>query len=333
MHKSKLHIVWIFSLAIAVLCSAYTVKAQMVSQYTMWNQNHYLVNPAAAGNLNYSDANLGYRQQWTGVKHAPRTFYATYHSVLNKPKTYQRSALRISSSSSIRGYNKRRRRPTIKHALGGTLNNNEFGAFKNSSIYVSYAFHLPVYKNMMLSFGASGGLSSYGFDDSRALTAESNDPVYDAYVAGENSNKLNANSGIYLYDENFFVGYAGYQLLQNKLEIADIKTNSKESNLKVHHFFIGGYHFDLTNDFRLTSAVMAKKLNPNPLSLDLSATLTYQQEVHLGLAYRGGDAISVLLGMQLNHFMKLGYSYDYTLSELSERSNGSHELFLGMTLY
>mgnify|MGYP000691720749 CR=1 FL=1 len=333
MLKIELHITKALLVVVLLMGLSFTVHSQMVSQYTMWNQNHYLINPAAAGNLNYSDVNLGYRQQWTGVKHAPRTFYATYHSVLNKPRTYQRSALRISSSSSIRGYNKRTRRPTIKHALGGTLNNNEFGAFKNSSIYLSYAFHLPVYKDLMLSFGASGGLSSYGFDESRALAAESNDPIFDAYVTGENSNKINANSGIYLYSERFFVGYSGFQLLQNKLEIADIKTNSKETNLKVHHFLVGGYNFDLTNDFRLTPAVMLKKLNPNPLSFDFTTTLTYRQEIYMGLGYRGEDAVSVMLGMQLNHFMKVGYSYDYTLSELSERSTGSHELFIGMTLF
>jgi len=322
----------IVSIIVVYIMAGFSLNAQMVSQYTMWNQNHYLVNPAAAGNLNYTDVGIGYRKQWTGVKNAPQTFYATIHSVLNKPKTFERSALRISSSQN-RSYRGRGGKKMLKHALGANLSTNEFGAFKNSSVLVSYALHLPIYNDLRLSFGVSGGLNNYGFDESRAIAAENNDPIYEAYVQGENSNKVNANSGIYLYSDRFFVGYSANQLLQNNLELADIQTTSEESNLKIHHFVIGGYHFDLTNDFRLTPTVMIKKLDPNPISYDINLTLSYRQEIYIGVANRGEDAISVMLGMQLNNYMKFGYSYDYTISELSERSTGSHELFIGLTLF
>lgn len=50
-----------------------------------------------------------------------------------------------------------------------------------------------------------------------------------------------------------------------------------------------------------------------------------------GFWYRNADAFIVLLGVQQGPF-KLGYSYDVTISKLSNRSAGSHEISLQMTL-
>lgn len=314
-----------------------SMYAQNVSQYTMWNQNHYLVNPAAAGNQNYFDAALGFRRQWAGVKDAPRTFYATAHSVLNRPKTHERSALRISSLNRDGVYKKTKSlsKPMVKHALGGSVVSSEFGAFETNEAMLTYALHLPLYKDISLSFGLSGGLNNFGFNQSKAQVIQENDPTYDAYVAGENANQLNINAGTYVYSDRFFFGYAAHHLLQNEMELADIATNPDGGivNLEIYHYVMGGYNFDLSNDFRLTPNVLFKQLGNNPSSFDINATLTFKQFIYGGLTYRSEDAISLMGGIQLNHLLRMGYAYDYTTSDLNERANGSHEIFLGMTLF
>ncbi len=47
-----------------------------------------------------------------------------------------------------------------------------------------------------------------------------------------------------------------------------------------------------------------------------------------GLWYRFGDAIIATLGVQFKGF-KLGYSYDITISKLSNAAGGAHEISLG----
>ncbi|MBD98821.1 MAG: hypothetical protein CMO34_03175 [Verrucomicrobia bacterium] len=311
--------------------------AQNISQYTMWNQNHYLINPAAAGNQNYFDAALGFRRQWAGVKDAPRTFYATAHSVLNRPKTHERSALRISSLNRNGVYKKSKSlsKPMVKHALGGSVVSSEFGAFESNEAMLTYALHLPIYKDISLSFGLSGGLNNFGFNQSKATVIQENDPTYAAYVAGENANQLNINAGTYLYSDKFFFGYSAQHLLQNELQLADISTNPDGGivNFEIYHYLMGGYNFDLTNDFRLSPNILFKQLGNNPASFDLNATLTFKQFIYGGLTYRSEDAISIMGGIQINHLLRMGYAYDYTTSDLNERSNGSHEIFLGVTLF
>ena len=46
----KRYILLAFTLLVTVV-----VQSQTVQQYTMYNQNHYLINPAAAGNENFAD--------------------------------------------------------------------------------------------------------------------------------------------------------------------------------------------------------------------------------------------------------------------------------------
>lgn len=311
------------------------IEAQTIGQFTMWNQNHYIVNPAAAGNLDYFDVAVGYRRQWAGIKEAPKTIYATGHTVLNRPKTFERSALRGSETENLSTYKKGKNlsKPMVKHALGGKISSNEFGAFKKTEATLTYALHLPLFKDVSLSFGLSGGLNNYGLNESRINAIQENDPIVNAYLSGENSNKLNIDAGTYIYSDKFFLGYSANQILQNDLDIADVNITSGLSSVEIHHFLIGGYNFDLSNNLRLTPNVIAKSIKNNPESLDFNATLTYKESIYGGLTFRTTDAISLMGGVQLSNLFRMGYAYDYTMSELKAQSNGSHEIFIGLTLF
>lgn len=309
-------------------------EAQISQQYTIWNQNHYLINPAAAGNKSFWDIAVGYRQQWAGVSNSPSSFYGTAHGALNQPKKYQRSALATSrTSSGLYSKNGKVRTIKLKHALGATVNNSENGAFKRTDAALTYSLHLPLYRDMYLSFGLSSGIGNYSFDAGKAEVLLGGDPTYNAYATGENANQFNVDAGTYLYSDKFFFGYSAKQLLQNDLGLAEGLTTGSETTLSINHYIMGGYNIDLTNSFVLTPSVLYKSLGENPASYDINVVLTFKQALYAGLAYRDEDAISLLFGMQFNHFLKAGYAYDYTTSEIKEQSSGSHELFIGLTLF
>ena len=308
-------------------------NAQAIGQFTMWNQNHFIVNPAAAGNMEYLDAAMGYRRQWAGIKEAPSTFYGTAHTVLNRPKRTEVSSLRGTSSAIQAIGSEVKKRVRLKHAAGVMLNTSEFGAFKKSEISATYALHFPITREIRLSFGLSAGLNNFGFDESKTQVIEANDPIYNSYFIGQNQNLFNVNSGAYLYSDRFFVGYSANQILQNKLELSELKSAGDVAAISMHHFIMAGYNYDLNNNVRITPSILAKKLKSNPLSIDFSATVTYRQAMYVGLTYRTTDAISIIGGYQFSHLLRAGYSYDYTLSELREASSGSHEVFIGFTLF
>ena len=209
-----------------------TVFSQIIQQYTLWNQNHYLINPAAAGNKENIDIAVGFREQWSGVANAPQSYYATGHAVLNRPKSFQKSALYTSKTArptrALRG-----RRSYVKHALGGMLNSGENGAFKKTQAVLTYALHLPIKNGLYLSFGLSGGLSNFGFNESKASVLFENDPTYNSYASSANTNLFNADAGTYLYSDKFFVGYSAKQILRNQLKLADVTVDNDPTSLEM----------------------------------------------------------------------------------------------------
>lgn len=311
-----------------IMFSCY-VNGQTVQQYTMFNLNHYIVNPAAAGYENFADVRVGYRRQWSGVQEAPTMYYLSGHTVLNRPKNYQRSAVRMSNTWA----HPSRRKPMAKHAVGGIVNSSEFGAFERLEITGSYAFHLPVNREISFSMGLSAGLKSFNFDETKGDVLYSGDPVYDAYASSNQSNKFNVNTGFYLYSDKFYFGYSALQLVENEIGLSNIVVETGSEKFDMHHYVLGGYHFDLTNDVRVSPGFLVKKVGNNPLSYDINAMLTYKQFLSTGLAYRSQDAISILLSYHLNGLIKFGYSYDYNTSEIRNVSNGSNELFIAFTIY
>ncbi len=321
----------IFNLSFILLFSL-SAKAQIAEQYSLFTENHYLVNPAAAGYKEYLDVAIGYRKQWAGSANSPTTFYATAHSILRRTITSERSALRISSSKNEKTL-QTLSEPKVNHALGARINSSEFGAFSKSEFMLTYAIHLPLYKKIILSFGLSAGLNNFGFDESKATVLEIGDPVYNAYASGNNSNKLNVNSGVYIHNDHFFIGYSANQLLQNDLDVENKDIALGDNKMLIQHYILGGYNFILSNDFKLTPTVLLKQINPNPLSYDINLTLNYRNQINFGLGYRSEDAVTALLGLQINHFLRAGYAYDYLLTDIKQVSNGSHELFIGLTLF
>ena len=63
-----------------------------------------------------------------------------------------------------------------------------------------------------------------------------------------------------------------------------------------------------------------------PLQLEVGSTVTWKSMAWAGFSYRTGDALSMLLGYTYQDYISFGYSYDFTTSNLSTYSGGSHEL-------
>jgi len=49
-----------------------------------------------------------------------------------------------------------------------------------------------------------------------------------------------------------------------------------------------------------------------------------------GLSYRTGDAASLLIGYTYKNSLSFGYSYDFTTSNISQYSTGTHEILFSV---
>ena len=55
----------------------------------------------------------------------------------------------------------------------------------------------------------------------------------------------------------------------------------------------------------------------------------YDETIWFGVSYRTNDAIIGIIEYQANKRFRVGYSYDFTITEIGNYSNGSHEIMIG----
>jgi len=67
------------------------------------------------------------------------------------------------------------------------------------------------------------------------------------------------------------------------------------------------------------------------LLFDLNANFLFNEKVWLGAAYRineNTEAIGAIADFQVSKQLRLGYAYEYPLSDLNSFTGGSHEILL-----
>lgn len=310
--------------------------AQQLPQYSQYMHNLYVVNPASAGMNDYLDVNLSFRQQWTGIDEAPRTYYLSATGALGKGEKPEHKSLSIPISrpdlySPNVGSDAKRK---LKHGLGGIAMVDEYGPFQRTIVNLGYALHIPVGKTFYASVGASLGWSGLQFDNSNIILEDQNDNTYNDFVGrGDRTNMFDLNLGVMFYNENLFVGYGLYQILQNNVKLGGSNLNISEAQLADHHYIVAGYRIGVGENIGITPSTMIKNQGPAPVSFDVNMKFDYQRKYWLGFSYRHEDAAVAMLGVTIADLIRVGYSYDYTLSELNDFSNGSHEIVLGLMLF
>lgn len=308
---------------------------QQLPQFSQFSRNQYMVNPAACGVYDFLDITVGGRYQWAGFDDAPKTGYAYVCAVLKRKRNEFVPSLRtsqgiISSPKVATG--------KFKHAVGGQIISDQYGAFGKLSFAGTYALHLPVSKKVNLSFGTKIGISNDRFNKDRAqvlsqmpgATTYITDDEYNEFVASQGRiNYLNISAGLYLYSKNLFVGASVDQLTQ---DLAKFGSGTSNVQPDLYYQFTGGYNITVSKKLRLTPSVLFKFINTYNFSLEGSLTAEINDRFWFGASYRNSNTLVGMAGITISNRFKFGYSYDFDMSEVRNYSNGGHEIILGIML-
>jgi len=283
-------------LIIGVLCTI-LVRAQQTPLYTQYMFNRVLYNPAVAGVDPFFQIRSNHRFQWVGMPDPPLTNALSFFGP----------------------------HPTMPMGYGGYIYNDVTGPTSRTSITGVYAYNIELPNDMRLSMGLALGFMQYKVDGTQITLKDPTDlalqnTVYSSYVP-------DANLGVYLYHEDFYVGFSTAQLINTKLKLYEPGTGLNK--LKTHFFLTGGYKYAINQDFMLEPSAMIKGTAPKAIQFDINTRVIWQKMVWLGLSYRTGDAISVLAGYSYEEKIYFGYSYDITLSDLRNYNTGTHEIMFG----
>lgn len=140
-----------------------------------------------------------------------------------------------------------------------------------------------------------------------------------------NQVKPSLGAGVYLHTDNWYLGASVPSFIRNNYYDDVQETVSYD---RLHYYFMGGYVFNFSDNLKFKPAFLAKAATGTPVTVDVSANFLIQEKVTAGVSYRWDDSVSALAGFQLSRSFFVGYSYDYTVSDLNKYNNGSHEIIL-----
>jgi type IX secretion system PorP/SprF family membrane protein len=291
----KLKITFLF---LIILVNPGFSQQDPLSSHYMFNTLSF--NPGVSGISGMICATALNRQQWVGFKGAPST---TIFSI-SAPITLFRA----------------------KSGVGLMVESDNTGFDKDISLSGSYSYLIHLGQGK-LGLGLTLGMlnkalaPSWQIPSGDAHTPASGDPFIpenkESYVA------FDAGIGAYYKTDKYYAGLSITHINQPK-----IKFTKGTPYVSRHYYFTAGYTLQLPSPaFELLPSVFAFS-DGKVTQLAINTLVRYNKKVWGGVSYRAGDAITGMIGVELYNGIRIGYAYDFPMSDIRKSTSGSHEFMV-----
>jgi type IX secretion system PorP/SprF family membrane protein len=215
----------------------------------------------------------------------------------------------------------------LRSGFGAYVMNDNLGPQNNLEAQAMYAYHLGI-KETKLSFGIKLGMYSQSIDWDKYRAIHPDDPLL---KSGKDSQvRPDLGVGLFYRAEKYYVGMGFNHLLRSEF---DFGADSARQALENHINFTGGYFYEVSFDLRIqfTAAVRS---DLNKTQFDFAGIGYYKDTMWVGLAFRQGEAGSLLLGYSLlkDKSLKLGTGIDFIVKDRDAKENFSLEVMLSYDL-
>jgi type IX secretion system PorP/SprF family membrane protein len=291
----KLIIAFLF---LAIIIQPVLSQQDPLSSHYMFNTLTY--NPGIAGTSGMICATALNRQQWVGFTGAPSTTVFNISAPVSPFK--------------------------IQSGVGLLVESDNIGFDKDINISGSYSY-LADLGSGKLGIGLSLGMLNktltpeWQIPSGDSHTPANGDPLIpenkESYVA------FNAGLGLYFRSDKYYAGVSVTHINQPK-----IKYSKGTPYVSRHYYLTAGYSLQLPNpSLELLPSVFAFS-DGKVAQITLTSLIRYNKKVWGGVSYRAGDALIGIVGFELYNGIRLGYAYDFTMSDMNTNSNGSHEFMI-----
>ncbi len=291
---------------LTTICVAPYISNAQDPEFTQFYANPLYLNPAFAGTARCPRLILNYRNQWPAISGTFVTYSASY-------------------DQHVDAFNGGIGVQIIRDDAGeGTINTTTASGI--------YSYQLNVNRNFSMKIGFEATLMQKALDWKKLTFGDMIDPRYGFILQTTETEgsssvlKPDFSAGILGYSKMFFFGFSASHLTkppESFTELPEVRLPRKYTG------HVG--------------AVIPLKRDPKQGTISPNILFQQQQDfmqlnmglyvtkgpVVGGLWYRNQDSFILLVGVQTD-VIKFGYSYDITVSKLSNATAGSHELSFTM---
>ncbi|MDP4222402.1 MAG: type IX secretion system membrane protein PorP/SprF [Bacteroidota bacterium] len=291
----KLYPAFIFLVLIPFPCLSQ--QDPLTSNY-MFNTLTY--NPGYAGTSGMICATAMNRQQWLGFKGGPSTTLFNISAPV--------SPFRINSG------------------VGLIVANDNIGFDKNINLSLIYSYIVEIGKGK-LGVGINAGIYNMTLDPDWKIptgdvfTPPSGDPLIPE--TKESVLTFDAGLGVFYTTDKYYAGLSVTHINQ-----PSVKFSKGVTYIARQFYLTGGYLLQLPNpSFELLPSLFALT-DGKVIQFSATSLLRYNKKVWGGVSYRPGDALIGIVGVELFNGIKVGYAYDFPLSDVRKSTSGSHEFMV-----
>lgn len=302
---------------ILIFCSVELVAQD--PQFSQYYAAPLYLNPAFTGTSEDHRFIANYRNQWPNAARGFVTYAFSYDVNLNH-------------------YNS---------GIGflATVDQAGTAGMRSSQLNFLYSYKWNVSSKWIISAGLNFGYASRSIDLNRLIfgdqlqfDSDGNVPTDDQALFNlGNANYFDFNSGVLAYNKNFWFGFSASHLNTPNRSLID-----QEAEVPLKTSFHGGVRIPLyggpfkKEHISVLAPSFVYKKQGDFDQLDLGIHFLYDP-IMMGVWYRGiplqqnvkdnisQDAMVIILGFQFEK-IEVGYSYDFTVSELGPISGGAHEI-------
>ena len=285
-----------FLILLLFILTINTAYGQQEPTFTQYHFNTQTYNPAYAGTWK----SLGFlalgRKQWVGMEGAPQTYTFSLQTNTRNDKV----------------------------GLGFNIISDRIGLEKRNSLFGDYSYGFKVTDEAMLRLGLKFGISNYrnNLSDYIQYPGEQ-DPT----IQGEIDNHYLPNFGVgaFLQSDMYYVGFSIPKILENSTEDNYNNLTQVESR---QFYLIAGYVFNLSEFLQFKPTFLTKAAIGAPVQFDFTANFLLAEKVWFGVMYRTDETFGAIAQWIFDKRLRIGYSFDFTTSELQNFNKGTHEVMV-----
>jgi type IX secretion system PorP/SprF family membrane protein len=279
--KMRKSIITIIAFTLTFLVSN-KAEAQQDPNFTLYNFNMNIINPAYAGTKDSPELNLVYRSQFLGIDDAPRTVSMAYSKNVGR-----------------------------NLGLGVSLINDKVFILKQTDVAVDISYKIKLSEQTKLYFGLKAGGGFTNIDLTRAYDG-GDDPLF---LENQDFFNPHVGAGIHVQNEKFYITVSTPNFLKGKRY--EKQGNAPTVAIDNSHFYLGtGVNLSLSENLMVTPMFMMRNVEGVPNSYDMGAAFDIHKKVIIGMNYRVKEMISSYTLLDVSDKLKFGVAYDVTMSDL-----------------
>lgn len=278
-------------------------------QFSQFYANPLYLNPALAGADICPRISLNYRNQWPNLAGNFVTYSASFDQHVD----------------------------ALSGGLGVLVTSDDAGAgvLRTNTVSLIYSYLLQINRNVNMRAGFEARYFDKSLDWGRLTFGDMIDPrkgfIFNTedVPRGDVVRNVSLSFGTVFYGDEWFFGFSGHHLnMPNESLVVG------ESNLPIRYTVHGGINLPMFNT-RGKARPNVPTISPNILymrqgdfqQINIGAYVRHNFLVG-GIWHRWGDSFIISTGVQTDTF-RIGYSYDLTVSDLTTRTGGAHEISYG----